>query len=246
MSEDESVLERAAAPPDAVVAWGDGPDQVADVRYGDERAARRPLLAIVHGGFWRPRYDRAHTGPMAEALAAAGWHVASIEYRRIPGTPEASVADVAAALAALPALLGGHDGGVVAIGHSAGGHLALLAATKPPPRLRGVLALAPVADLRLAQTLNLSDGAVAAFLGADAAARPDLDPKRLAAPAVAAIIVHGEDDETVPLALAQSYVAAHAQVPLQALSGCGHYEVIDPLSRAWPRVIGAIERLGAG
>ncbi|MBO9664128.1 alpha/beta hydrolase [Dokdonella sp.] len=246
MSEDESVLERSAAPPDAVVAWGDGPDQVADVRHGGERAARRPLLAIVHGGFWRPRYDRTHTGPMAEALAAAGWHVASLEYRRIPGTPGASVADVATALAALPAMIGGHAGEVVAIGHSAGGHLVLLAATKPPPRLRGVLALAPVADLRLAQTLNLGDGAVAAFLGADAAARSDLDPRRLADPVVATAIVHGEEDETVPLAVAQSYLAAHAQVSLEALPGCGHYEVIDPLSRAWPRVAAAIERLGAG
>lgn len=246
MSEDESVLERAVAPPDAIVAWGDGPDQVADVRYGDERAARRPLLVIVHGGFWRPRYDRAHTGPMAAALAAAGWHVASLEYRRIPGAPDASVADVAAALATLPALIGGHDGEIVAIGHSAGGQLVLLAAAKPPPRLRGVLALAPVADLQLAEVLHLGDGAVAAFLGAAAATRPDLDPTRLAAPAAATAIVHGENDQTVPLALAQSYLATHAHVPLEALPGCGHYEVIDPLSRAWPRVIGAIERLGAG
>lgn len=247
MTEDESVLARAAAPPDAVVAWGSGPEQVADVRRGGPRAAKRPLLAIVHGGFWRPRYDRAHTGPMAVALAAAGWCVASIEYRRLPGAPDASVADVAAALAALPAAVEGHDGGIVAVGHSAGGHLVLLTAANPPtPRLRGVLALAPVADLRLAQASNLGDGAVTAFLGADASARADLDPARANAPAVATTIVHGEDDATVPLAVARSYLAVHRQVPLVALAACGHYAVIDPQSRAWPRVAAEIERLAAG
>lgn len=245
-AEDESVLGRDAAPPDAVLAWGELPDQVVDVRYGGVGAARRPLLAIVHGGFWRPRYDRAHTGPMAAALAGAGWTVASIEYRRLPGVPDTSLGDVLAALAALPSLVDGHDGDVVAIGHSAGGHLALLAAIQPPtPRLRGVLALAPVADLRLAQTLNLGDGAVTAFLGVDAVARADLDPLRLAPPKIATTIVQGEDDATVPPALAHAYVGAHPQPRFVALPGCGHYAVIDPLSGAWPRVVAEIERLAS-
>lgn len=247
MSEDESVLERDAAPPDATVAWGGGADQVADIRHGGTRAAQRPLLAIVHGGFWRPRYDRAHTGPMAAALAASGWSVAALEYRRIPGQPDATVSDVMAALATLPSSVENHNGEVVAIGHSAGGHLVLLAAANPPTsRLRGVLALAPLADLRLAQALHLSDDAVTAFLGVDAAARSDLDPLRLAAPAVATAILHGEDDTTVPLAVAQSYATTHANVRSNALADCGHYGLIDPLSRSWPRVVAEIERLGSG
>lgn len=246
MAEDESVLERPTAAPDTVVAWGDAPDQVADVRHGGARAAQRPLLAIVHGGFWRPRYDRTHTGPMAAALAAAGWTVASIEYRRIPGDPDASVADVRSALPALTALIEGHDGDVVAIGHSAGGHLVLLAAAVPPtPRLRGVLALAPVADLRLAQQLHLGDGAVAAFLGADAAARTDLDPLRSPTPRIAATILQGDEDATVPPAVAQSYRRAHPPVRLRVLRDCGHYAVIDPLSAAWAAVVEEIEALAA-
>lgn len=244
LSEDESVLERPAAPPDAVLAWGGAPDQVADVRHGDARAAQRPLLAIVHGGFWRPRYDRAHTGSMAAALAAAGWTVAAIEYRRIPGDPDATVADVRAALSVLPTLIEGHDGDVVAIGHSAGGHLVLLAAAHAPtPRLRGVLALAPVADLRLAQALNLGDGAVTAFLGADAAARADLDPLHAPTPPIATTILQGADDSTVPPAVAQSYARAHAQARLRVLRDCGHYAVIDPLSAAWTAAVEEVEAL---
>lgn len=241
--EDESVLARAAPAPDATIAWGALPDQVADIRRGDARAASRPLLAIVHGGFWRPRYDRAHTGPMASALARLGWNVASIEYRRVPGDPDASVADVVAALAALPDRVPGHDGSLVAIGHSAGGHLALLAATRPSPRLRGVLALAPVADLRLAESLNLGDGAVAAFLGTAAASRADLDPARLPAPVVATTILQGLQDTTVPPGLPRSYARAHRQVRMTALRDCGHYAAIDPMSAAWSAVVDEIERL---
>ena len=241
--EDESVLARAAPPPDACIAWGALPDQVADFRHGGASAATRPLLAVVHGGFWRPRYDRRHAAPMATTLAAAGWSVASVEYRRIPGEPDASVADVAAALTALPALVGGHDGRVIAIGHSAGGHLALLAAIASVPGLHGLLALAPVADLGLAAGLGLGDGAVDAFLGAAAATRTDLDPLHLPSPAIAATILQGDEDTTVPPAIAQSYVRAHPSVRLHALRDCGHYAVIDPLSSTWPTVVAEIERL---
>jgi acetyl esterase/lipase len=242
--EDESVLTRAARPPDQVVAYGADPDQVADVRFGDARAAARPLVLIFHGGFWRPRYDRAHTGSMAAALADAGWTVASVEYRRVPGRPEATLEDVAAALAALSGKIARHDGRVVPIGHSAGGHLVLwLAATHAEPRLAGVLALAPAADLRLADAMHLGDGAVLAFLGADPATRADADPARLPSPTAAVTIVHGDLDETVPIAVSESYVRAHGATTLVCAGGYGHYALIDPSSTAWPIVRDALERL---
>lgn len=82
---------------------------------------------LLHGGFWRPEYDRAHTGPLANALAAAGHLVAIPEYRR-SGWPD-TFDDVAAALdllaGPLPHPVTGHT---TLVGHSAGGHLALWAA----------------------------------------------------------------------------------------------------------------------
>ncbi len=240
--EDESVLERPARVPDATLAYGADPDQVADIRYGGARAAQRPLLAILHGGFWRPRYDRLHVGPMADALAALGWTVASVEYRRVPGSPDATVDDVALALNRLPQLATGHDGRVIAIGHSAGGHLALLAANAPSAP-DGIVALAPAADLRLARDLNLGDGAVHAFLGTEPEHRADLDPQLRSAPSATTIIVHGEDDAVVPIAVAESYCARHATVDLVRLPACGHFGLIDPLSAVWPQVVEAIGRV---
>lgn len=244
MPDDRSVLSRPATPPDETVAYGTEPDQIADVRFGGERAARRPLIILVHGGFWRPTIDRMHTGPMAVAMAEAGWTVAAIEYRRVPAHPNLTVEDVAAALKTLPAKIGKHDGRVIVMGHSAGGHLTLWAASKRPnPQLMGALALAPAADLQLANALNLGEGATLLFLGEDPKHRADLDPKRMPAPAIGVTIVHGDEDDVVPVSVAESYVASHTKAQLVKLRGFGHFAVIDPASRAWPIVMEQLEQL---
>ena len=241
---DRSVLTRASRAPDEVVTYGDDPDQVADVRYGDARAEQRPLVLIIHGGFWRPEYDRAHTGPMSEALADAGWTVAAAEYRRIPHDPFTMVKDIALALDVLPARVKRHDGRVILIGHSAGGHLVLWASSAHrTPQLIGTLALAPVADLVLAHDRELGDGAVIAFLDAGPRSRADLDPRRLPAPEIPVTIVHGTDDDIVPLEISESYVAHHRKVRLVRVHGADHFALIDPLSRAWPRVVEQLEAL---
>ncbi len=244
MAEDRSILTRVAPAPDRVIAYGAEPDQVADVRDGGEPAARRPLVLLIHGGFWRPGIDRAHTGPMSAALARAGWTVAAIEYRRVPGQPGLTVDDVTLSLKTLPARIARHDGRVLALGHSAGGHLALWAAsTRPIPGLHGALALAPAADLRLAGELDLDQGATLAFLGEDPSRRADVDPKRMPAPECRVTIVHGDADEIVPPSLSESYVAGHPRTRLVKLRGAGHFALIDPQTDAWPAVVGELDRL---
>ncbi len=245
--DDLSVLTRPARAPDEVVAYGTDADQIADVRFGaDGGGPTSPLVLIVHGGFWRPQYDRAHTGPMAEAIAAAGWTVASIEYRRVPGEPDKTLRDVADALAKLPAKISRHNGRIVLIGHSAGGHLVLwLAAARRTPQLIGTLALAPAADLQLADALNLGDGATRLFLGADPKTRPDVDPRQLPSPEIPTVIMHGEKDVVVRLPVAESYVSAHPSVRLVRLSGVGHFAVIDPLSDVWPAVLNQLHALAS-
>ena len=103
-------------------------------------------VVIVHGGFWRARYDLSLGRPLAADLARRGYAIWNLEYRRAgagggwPGTFE----DVAAGidlLADLPV----DTSAVVAVGHSAGGQLAAWAAgrdrlcllyTSPSPRDR--------------------------------------------------------------------------------------------------------------
>ena len=82
--------------PDRTLTYGPHPDQVVDV-YAGGSAGR---VTLIHGGFWKPAYDRAHLAPMAIALADNGFEVALVEYRR-PETGRWPVisADVRAALA---------------------------------------------------------------------------------------------------------------------------------------------------
>lgn len=243
MPEDRSILSRPGPPPDAEVAYGAHPDQVIDCYLPREDAAvtERPSVVFIHGGFWRPAYDRDHARNAAAALAQAGFPTALIEYRRIPGDPDAMVADVRMALSAVAS---GDtplaDGPVVLVGHSAGGHLALVLAADPHASVAGCLALAPVGDLAAGQALALDDDAVTAFLGADARDRPDLDPALLPSPLRPTVIVHGIADSVVPIDLSRSLAAANTLV---ALDDVGHFELIDPATPAWAEVISELTRM---
>jgi acetyl esterase/lipase len=220
-----------------IVAYGEDPAQIMEVRGGRD-ASQRPLVIIIHGGFWRPDIDRAHARPMADAIAAAGWTVALPEYSRVPQDPAPTLHDLALILTHAPQQVPTHNGGVVLVGHSAGGHLALWAAgARVCPVLTGTLALAPVADLLLADELGLGNGAVSRFLGCEPVSRPDIDPRQMAGPDTATTIVHGTDDDTVPLAVSESYIAAHPQVRWVPVAGAGHYALIDPLAPAWAAVM---------
>jgi acetyl esterase/lipase len=266
------VLSRPARPPDLTVAYGPRPDHLADVRLpsGSDPA---PLLVVVHGGFWSAEWDRAHAGPQSEGLAGAGFVVATVEYHRAgmpgggwPGTFD----DLAAVADHVPRLVAEAAPGRVAsdvapvlVGHSAGGHLALwagsrhrLPGTSPwhrptPVPLAGVVMLAGMADMVDADERGLGDHAARALLGGG----PDEVPDRYAeaSPAqrlplgVRTALVHGTADQAVPVGCSRAYAVTAAKagddVLLHELQGVGHFELIDPLSAAWPTVLAAVKRV---
>ncbi|MET8122693.1 alpha/beta hydrolase [Micromonospora sp. NPDC005189] len=255
-----AVLTRPAPEPDRTVAYGDHPDQVADLRRPAGTGPARPLVIVVHGGFWRVEYDRRHTDPLAAALAARGYPVAQLEYRRTgqpgggwPGT----LTDVVTGVAELPVLaskaLPGRvtQAAPILIGHSAGGHLALYVAATAPATVGGVLALAPVADLGEAYRRNLDSGAVAALLGGGPAEVPDryaaADPRRLVPMQARTVVMHGAEDQQVPAEISRDFVvearAAGSDISLVELPGCEHFGLIDPESPAWPRVLDVLRSL---
>ncbi len=211
-----------------------------------------PLVAVfIHGGFWRARFGAEHIAALAEAAAGEAprpW-VWTIEYPRVgmpgggwPGTARAVGDAVSAAVAA------GGGRPVVLIGHSAGGHLALWSAREHPPAL--AVSLAGVCDLRAAA--NLSNGAVRDFAGGtpDDAFYAAASPIERLPLGVPALLIHGDQDTSVPIAQSRSFLAAARAAgddcELRELPGAEHFEVVDPAGRAWPILRERLVRVAGG
>jgi len=250
------VMTRPAAGPDLVVRYGEHPEHLLDVHLPPARTDAAPVVVFVHGGFWRQQFDRTHTRPLAQALAADGWAVVAPEYRRTGGDGgwPATVEDVGAALKHLPRVDEVAPGrldlaDVTLAGHSAGGHLAMWHALRPDPapRVRHAVALAPVADLHEAHARDLGDGAVAALMGGGPDDLPEeydaANPvRRLPAEGAEArriaevTVVHGDEDAQVPVDMSRTLPGvSYVEVP-----GADHFALIDPLSAAWPYVRDAL------
>jgi dipeptidyl aminopeptidase/acylaminoacyl peptidase len=143
-----------------------------------------------------------------------------------------------------------HLGGApVVVGHSAGGHLALRLASESVP-LKAVIVLAPVADLRLAYELNLSNGAVVEFLGGTPeviSSRYDEACASSHASSTRRFIVHGTKDEDVPIGITRAFMRARQNDPVRPslleIPDAGHMDLIDPDSPAGLTVIDLVTRV---
>ncbi|MFF1406528.1 alpha/beta hydrolase family protein [Streptomyces sp. NPDC058294] len=217
---------------------------VANVEY---RRGGRPLIPGQDNGTREPHAEAGDTPP------AGRW----------PDTLD----DVAAALDALPALVRealpqADAGRTVLTGHSAGGHLALWAAarhvlpadapwrTDGPAALRGVVALAPIADLQVAEKLGVCGHASRQLLGGHevfAERRAYADPVLLLPTGIATTLVQGRADLVVPPAVAESYAEAAAKAGetagLTLLADVGHFPLIDPAADACAVVAEEIAQL---
>jgi len=165
---------------------------------------------------------------------------------------------------------------VVPIGHSAGGHLALWLAARPripvfaegsqvagsqvagkdqgsatPLALAGAMSLAGVVDLQMAWKLHLSNDAVVELLGGTADTVPEryavASPAAMLPLGVAQVLIHGTNDDNVPIQVSQAYVKSAQSVndPITyiELKGVDHFDVIDPHSAAWATTIKELQKL---
>jgi acetyl esterase/lipase len=246
--------------------------------YGPDRSQRADLhlpagpgpyrlMVVIHGGSWQARFGRVVMRGLAGDLVRRGWAVWNIEYRRVGnggGWPQ-TFADVAAAIDYLPELDAPLDLDQVSVlGHSAGGHLALWAASRsrlaahapgslqsaPRVHLRRVISQAGVCDLAGAYR-RWHGGAVLALMGGTPEVLPDryaaADPVMLAPAEVPVLLVHGTSDETVSVELSRSYEraarAAGGEVELVEIEGPAgrHRAHIDPRGSAWAAVAGRLD-----
>jgi len=239
--EDRSVLTRKQAEPQLTLNYGNHADQIADIFPSTTPPSTWAIG--IHGGFWRPAFDRTHLRNTAAALAAHGVLSILLEYRRIPGQPQVMVDDVCLAVQSLRSTPGSLDfpnSPPVLWGHSAGGHLALLVGQLMPLEVSRVIALAPVTDLVQAEIDHLGKGAVVEFLGGPAVDFAEIDPARLPEPELPVTLIHGARDSLVPVRQSMTLAGYWTSADCIAIADSGHFELIDPHSAAWPTVLSAI------
>jgi acetyl esterase/lipase len=251
MTTSEDILSLAPPAADSRLAYGSDENQFVDLRLPKGKGPHG-LGIVIHGGYWRAKYDLGYMGHLCAALAAKGIATANLEYRRVgnvgggwPGT----FADVRAGYQFLVQFFSKNARQyevdarrVEVIGHSAGSQLGLCLAAHETS-VKAVISLAGVVDLQRAYLLHLSNDAVVEFLGGTPAEVEDhyreADPMKLAVGA-RQWLVHGVADDVVPPAFTRDYVAAKQKMKEDArlveIAGAGHFEVVDPRSGAWKDV----------
>ena len=255
--------------------YGEDPSQWGEL-FLPEVAAPQGVVVVIHGGYWRSQYGAELGEPLARDLAAHGMAAWNLEYRRAGnggGWPN-TFADILAGIDKLGELAGEHGLGlerVVALGHSAGGHLAVWAAGRSrlaglgapdadrqltrraddgAVQLTGVVSQSGVLNLAAAERLNLSNGAVSNFLGGSSEKYPKrhkyADPMSAVPLSVPVYAVHGSEDDTVPVSQSETYAAAAkaAGAPVQLLKVPGdHFALIDPKAPAYRKCRELVQQL---
>ncbi len=263
----EEILALEHPEPDARIPYGDDPLQFGELRLPAGRGPH-PVAIVLHGGCWRARYDIGHTRAFSEGLRLAGFAVWSLEYRRVgndgggwPGT----FLDVARGADHLRALAASHAldlSRVVAVGHSAGGHLALWLAARrglgerseirgssDPLPLRGVVSLAGVTDLKRAVAERVCETMAEELVGGVPSRYAETSPIERLPLGVPQRLVTGSLDTIVPPAFGDDYAGrartAGDDASFTLVEGAGHFELIAPSTEAYRVVLLAIRALSS-
>ncbi len=264
------LLERPRPAPSATVHYGNDSLQVADV-WLPAGNGQHPVALMVHGGCWQTDVaDRNIMNWIADDLRRRGIAVWNIDYRGVdrpgggyPGTFQ----DAAAAADALRAHAAEYHldaRRVVAIGHSAGGHLALWLAGRPrlpadsplrtadPLPIAAVISLGGLPDLEEAARSENGCGnqVVVQLTGGVRAGRidpfTDTSVPRLAPLGVPQVLINGRQDGIIPIPYAEGYArpmrAAGDDVRVRMLDATGHVELVAPETAAWAAAVEELQR----
>ena len=245
----ESLLELIILSVDRI-QWGAEHWQFADLHMPDDPSPYQkdegiPCVMLIHGGFWKKKYTLELMTPIAEDLAEQGIAAWNIEFKRWEPGDEGvwvdTLSDVMRAWGHLSLIPGIDTVRSMILGHSAGGHLALLMSAVSERKPWLVVAQSPIVDLIAADHAKLSDegNAVRKWIGSSP--EQDIETWRKLnpidnPPETSVLLIHGKNDADVPWTQSESYVRAMAArgIPVQNLWLPGdHYSIIDVASDDW-------------
>lgn len=252
------------------IAYGPETSQFGELRMPVDAKGPVPVVVLIHGGCWLADFDYAYMRHLAAALSAEGYATWTIEYRRLGedggGWPN-TFNDVGAAIDQLRGLATTRAldlGRVITIGHSAGGQLALWAASRPRLGLgsplhadgtvpiRGVIGLAAITDLADYRNgpADSCHGSVEPLMGGS----PDAVPKRYSQVSPIELLplqaeqwlIQGERDPIVDSASVERYVKAAKAAGDEARLiriGSGHFDPVAPEGPSWQAIRQALRRM---
>lgn len=265
----QAYMDQPAAKADVRIAYGAAPAQVAELFLPRERGPH-PVVALIHGGCYLAEFEGlAQTSGLAADLARRGYAVWNVEYRKLgeagagyPGT----FLDVADAIDRLRAEAPRYEldvGRVVALGHSAGGHLALWAAARArlprtsalwrsdPQPIRAVVSLGGIGDLRGQGSVfagACGPEAIPRIIGAGTRADPfaDTSPAELLPLGARVVMICGAFDHVMPpstgVAFAQRLRERGDSAEAIEIPNAGHFDVVIPTTAAWRAVVEVLAR----
>ncbi|PXF45336.1 hypothetical protein BWQ96_04856 [Gracilariopsis chorda] len=258
------------------LSYGVSPSQFIYIHYPTATNVPCPLVFFIHGGFWKSRYGidppTAACETIAPDLQQHGFICAEIEYRRSEDSPWGWPHTNHDVLTAYKTVLdhASHSvrtSKVIVVGHSAGGTLALwlgaqLVKEHFPVLPAYIYALAPVADLRMAVRMRLSDDgdAVQRYMHGTPKHIPGEYDK--ACPTALAThlaclnirLVAGSADTDVPPSLAKRLCncvrdaavfedRARGSLVLDVFTRAAHYDMVNAGSAVWTQLRDSMKRI---
>ena len=202
------------------IGYGSTERQALDLFWPDARRMARVVI-FVHGGYWQ-RLHRDVFSHLAQGLLAHGIAVAMPSYDLCPQVTVATI--VAQVRAAAEFLAARHGSGMLAIGHSAGGHLAAMLLAAGDGAVTRALPISGLFDLEPLTRTTVNDA-----LGLDATEARRLSPLSIARPAGRLHAVVGGTEGIEYLRQSRSIAEAWGGT-WEAAEAANHFTVVEPLA----------------
>jgi len=254
---------------DARIAYGPSPAQVVDL-FLPKGKGPHPVVVLIHGGCYLAEYQGLpQTSGIAADLAKRGYAVWNVEYRKL-GEPGAGypgtfldVADAVDRIRAEAPRYHLDTAKVVALGHSAGGHLALWAAARhrlpkssplwraDPLPIRAVVSLGGIGDLK--GQGDVFAGAcgpepIPSIIAKASRENPyaDTSPAELLPLGARVVMISGAFDHVMPPFTGRAFVEklrkAGDSAEVMAIPDAGHFDVVMSTTEAWKTVAATLAR----
>lgn len=243
--------------------YGQHTEQFADLylpQCQQQTASLHPVIILLHGGCWRAQFGLSQLGQLCKALTGLGFAVWNLEYRRLGngGGWPTTLEDVSRGADFLREIAVNYSlalDQLTAMGHSAGGHLALWLAgrenlplqshlcNKHPIKIHRIVSLAGIPNLETGVAQNICRGACEELVGGLPMDIPEIyqqaSPHNLTPINTPQFHLVGEHDPVVPV----SYLKAHIEtlsnqnpVKFVIIPNIGHFEMVMPESPAWTHI----------